>query len=432
MIEYLLTTANNILTTIKIVSIISYSYIVNVLYYNDVVKHYKYIIQNLTSSNMLFIKFMQWFSSNNMSVEIKEVIRGFADNVPYTSSDIEYAQLEELMQVAESNNQTLILNTTPINSGTIAIVYEGTLDDKPVILKQLRKNINVELKKSIELLKFIGEITKYIPYLYLIRLSEIISINEPSLLEQVNFKKEIVNGKKFYETFKDNKDIIIPQFYTTITEMHPNFILMEKITGRKAQELSDAELPNYCKTYNKLLLESLIGKGVVHADLHIGNVFFMENNKIGVIDFGHVLFIDKELSKKISHFYKFLFNRQVKKLAKFCIDQSVYAPGNRICNKSMKKNTSIMTESLAGLFGEDKLLSGKKPINIYNILDINAVLQKINARMSDDFMNVILAIGPMSSVVSILKRNDQDNGLKDVFFNYVQDKVPDKLKNYNE
>jgi len=432
MIEYLLTTANNILTTINIVSIISYSYIVNVLYYNDVVKHYKYIIQNLTSSNMLFIKFMQWFSSNNMSVEIKEVIRGFADNVPYTSSDIEYAQLEELMQVAESNNQTLILNTTPINSGTIAIVYEGTLDDKPVILKQLRKNINVELKKSIELLKFIGEITKYIPYLYLIRLSEIISINEPSLLEQVNFKKEIVNGKKFYETFKDNKDIIIPQFYTTITEMHPNFILMEKITGRKAQELSDAELPNYCKTYNKLLLESLIGKGVVHADLHIGNVFFMENNKIGVIDFGHVLFIDKELSKKISHFYKFLFNRQVKKLAKFCIDQSVYAPGNRICNKSMKKNTSIMIESLAGLFGEDKLLSGKKPINIYNILDINAVLQKINARMNDDFMNVILAIGPMSSVVSILKRKDQDNGLKDVFFNYVQDKVPDKLKNYNE
>lgn len=432
MIEYLLTTVNNLLTTINIGSIISYSYIVNVLYYNDVVKHYKYIIHNLTASNMLFIKFMQWFSSNNMSDEIKDLIRGFADNVPYTSSDIEYAQLEELIQVAESNNQTLILNTTPINSGTIAIVYEGTLDDKPVILKQLRKNINIELKKSIELMKFIGEITKYIPYLYLFRLSEIISINEPSLLEQVNFKKEIVNGKKFYETFKDNKDIIIPHFYTTITEMHPNFILMEKIIGRKAQELSDAELPNYCKTYNKLLLESLINKGVVHADLHIGNIFFMKDNKIAIIDFGHVLFIDKELSRKISHFYKFLFNRQVKKLAKFCIDQSVYAPENRICSKSMKKNTSIMIESLAGLFGEDKLLSGKKPINIYNILDINAVLQKINARMNDEFMNVILAIGPMSSVVSILKRNDQDNGLKDVFFNYVQDKVPDKLKNYNE
>ena len=155
MIEYLLTTANNILTTIKIVSIISYSYIVNVLYYNDVVKHYKYIIQNLTSSNMLFIKFMQWFSSNNMSDEIKEVIRGFADNVPYTSSDIEYAQLEELILVAESNNQTLILNTTPVNSGTIAIVYEGTLDDKPVILKQLRKNINIDLKKSMKYIKCI-------------------------------------------------------------------------------------------------------------------------------------------------------------------------------------------------------------------------------------------------------------------------------------
>jgi len=52
--------------------------------------------------------------------------------------------------------------------------------------------------------------------------------------------------------------------------------------------------------------------------------------------------------------------------------------------------------------------------------------------MNDKFMNVILAIGPMSSVVSILKRNDEDNGIKEVFFNYVHDKVPERLKNYNE
>ena len=74
-----------------------------------------------------------------MSDEIKEFIRSFADNVPYTSLDIESTQIEEIILVAESNNHTLIVNTIPINSGTIAIVYEGTLDDKPVILKQLLK-----------------------------------------------------------------------------------------------------------------------------------------------------------------------------------------------------------------------------------------------------------------------------------------------------
>ena len=432
MIDDLLTMVNNLLTTVNIGAIIAYSYIVNNIFYNDEVKHYKYVINKLTDSNMLFIKFMQWFSSNNMNDEIKELIRSFADNVPYTSSDIEYAQIEELKQVAESNNQTLIMNTIPINSGTIAIVFEGTLDDKPIILKQLRKNIEIELKKSIELMKFIGEVIKYIPYLSLFRLSEIISINEKSLLEQVNFKKEIVNGKHFYEAFKDNKDIIIPQFYTTITKMHPNFILMEKIIGRKVQDLGDDEIEGYCKTYNKLLLESLMSRGVVHADLHIGNIFFMDDCKIALIDFGHVLFIDNELSKRISHFYKFLFNRQVKKLSKFCIDQAIYINGHNISTQRINGKYDIMSKALSDLFTEDKLFSGKKPINIYNILDINNVLQKMNARMNDKFMNVILAIGPMSSVVSILKRNDEDNGIKEVFFNYVHDNVPERLKNYNE
>jgi len=425
MIDYLLTTVN-------IGAIIAYSYIVNKLYYNDEVKHYKYVINKLTDSNMLFIKFMQWFSSNNMSDEIKELIRSFADNVPYTSSDIEYAQIEELKLVAESNNQTLIVNTIPINAGTIAIVYEGTLDDKPIILKQLRKNIYIELKKSIELMKFIGEVVDYIPYLSLFRLSEIISINEQSLLEQVNFKKEIVNGKHFYEAFKDNEDIIIPQFYATITEMYPNFILMEKIIGRKVQDLGDDEIVGYCKTYNNLLLESLMSRGVIHADLHIGNLFFMDDYKIALIDFGHVLFIDKALSKNISHFYKFLFNRQLKKLSKFCIEQAMHVNGHNVSDQTRNDNYNIMSDSLSELFNEDQLFCGKKPVNIYNILDINNVLRKINARMNDKFMNVILAIGPMSSVVSILKRNDEDNGIKEVFFNYVHDKVPERLKNYNE
>jgi len=38
----------------------------------------------------------------------------------------------------------------------------------------------------------------------------------------------------------------------------------------------------------------------------------------------------------------------------------------------------------------------------------------------------------MSSVVSILKRDDAQNSLRDVFLNYIHKKIPTKLQNYDE
>ena len=63
-----------------------------------------------------------------------------------------------------------------------------------------------------------------------------------------------------------------------------------------------------------MLINSILRQYIIHADLHIGNVIFLEEGKLGIIDFGYVLKFDKNFSDKIFKFYKFLFNKQIKKL----------------------------------------------------------------------------------------------------------------------
>ena len=418
----------HLITTIYVGFIFVYSYFVNVVICNNEIQHYTYFINKITKINILFVKFMQWFSSNNMRKEVKELIRSFADEVHYCDADIDYEQLTTLICNANAVNKKLTLNMTPINSGTIALVFEGTLDNVPIVVKQIRKNIKYELKKSIELMKFMAEISVYIPYLKLFRMNEIIKYNEEPLMGQIDFKREIANCRAFDRAFEDVDDIIIPKIYDEITGDNPNCIVMEKIIGKKAQNVRDEEVEEYCTTYNNLLVQSLIKRGILHADLHIGNIFFMKNFKLGLIDFGSVLFIDNAMMKKLSLFYKFLFNCQAKKLGKFFIEHAIVYNKQPPENISQARKQKIM-EHIAKAFEKDNLLSGKKAINIYDMLDINNILIDIDAHLDINFMNVVLAVGPMSSIVSIIKRND-DNSLRRVFLGHIMNSVPESLKNY--
>lgn len=422
----------HILTTLYVGILYIYSYVFNVIFCRNEIQHYTYFISKLTETNMLFVKFMQWFASNDMSYEVKTLIRSFADNVPFMNSDIEYEQIADLIQIAANQNKILTINTQPINAGTIALVYEGYLDGEPIILKQMRKNVSQELKSSIELMKFMAEVSLYIPYLKLFKMNEVIKYNEETLMKQIDFKTEIANGKAFYQAFFDHKDIIIPKIYDDITEYYPNFILMERIIGMRAQDVSDDDVENYCMTYNTVLIQSLIKRGIVHADLHIGNIFFMKDYKVGLIDFGNVLYIDNVMMKKLSLFYKFLFNRQVHKLCKFFIDHTLKYNNPDQDQKLADEKKDIVIKGIKKAFEKGNILSGSKPMNIYVMLDINDILSAIDAKLDEEFMNVILAIGPMSSVVSILKRNDKNNSLKRVFLGHVKDSIPETLKNYDE
>jgi tRNA A-37 threonylcarbamoyl transferase component Bud32 len=420
----------NILVLLKIIFILSYSYITNVLIYNDVKLHTLYCIEKISKVNMFFIKLLQWIVNEDNNEEIKNICKNFGNNVYYHESEKRLDNLLLVKEYLHNKNINISINENPINSGTIALVFDGYYDGKHVIIKQLRPNIREKLIKSIELMLFIGYIFSYFQSSQSLQIYEIIKNNKDNLLTQLDFKQEVNNILEFSEKNKNNEKINIPYVYSYITDKFNDIIVMEYIEGKNIYDLNLEESNSYIKPYNQLLMYSLLENQIFHADLHSGNIIFMKNKKIGVIDFGYVIRFEKQTSKKLFIFYKLIYNRQLKKLAKFVIEDLCEDISSN--NNSHEIERKTLYEEMHIVFSSRTAFNGKRPIELNDFVFVNNILKKINKKVSKEFMNLALALGPCCSLVSIIKKSEFENSFKLLFFDYIRDNIPKNLKDYDE
>jgi predicted unusual protein kinase regulating ubiquinone biosynthesis (AarF/ABC1/UbiB family) len=135
-------------------------------------------------------------------------LEAFLNNT-YNKSDIDYISLIKTL-----NNQDIkLLSFDPIKSGTVSLIYKGLLNDKEIVIKVMRNNIRERLIESIEYFIFLGQISRYIPYIKEFNIDSMIKDNREKIMSQLDFNREINNIENFYENFKDNNKIIIPKVY---------------------------------------------------------------------------------------------------------------------------------------------------------------------------------------------------------------------------
>lgn len=423
---------NNLIITLKVFCIVSYSYIINVLINRSQKNHIRYCVINISRLNLFFIKLLQWVfdESENNDNELKQLFKNFGDNVYFDENEKCIENLNRLQYYLKCQDNNLEIDNNPINSGTIALVFKGYYNNKEIIIKQLRPNIKERLNESIDLMLFIGYIISFIPSFSTLQIYDIMQNNKENLISQIDFKQEVINIKEFSQKNK-NKNIVIPYVYEEITNIFNNVILMEFLNGSNVYNIPNDKAVKYIPAYNRLLIDSLLVNGIFHADLHPGNVIFMDESKLGLIDFGYVIRIEKELCKKIFTFYNLIFNKKLKKLAKFTIEEICENNKNHVIMET-EEVYECLNKELIVLFSTETAFNGKRPLQLRDFTSINEKLQVINKKISKKFMNVALALGPCCSLVSIIKKTEFDNSFKYLFFEYIKENIPDTYKNYDE
>jgi hypothetical protein len=247
----------NSLLLIKSVYILFTEYTKYKLNIIDQIETFNNITNRLSNLNILYTKLLQWIINDTIffNDDIKKNFEKFTDNVEYTESDIDYPSLLEIVNTHDIKLDSL----KPFKSGTISIVFKGMLDDdKPVVIKMIKKNIHARLLESIEFFKLLGNVSRYIPYLCQFNLDSLIKYNSNELLLQTNFVKEAENIELFYSNFKNNSNIIIPRVYKDFTNMNNNVIVMDYIKGVSAYSINfDATLPTIeLGSYNLYMKDS--------------------------------------------------------------------------------------------------------------------------------------------------------------------------------
>jgi len=281
------------------------------------------VSKRLSSRNMMYVKIFQAFATNRniVSPELNQFFCEFTDNVKYTEDEYDIDELKEIerrsIECAPYRQLRILNDYRPIKSGLMSLIFKGVLitssesgsgsEDEEVVIKYLRKNININFTASMNNLVVFAKLTRYFPYLRTLNVESLILQNIVCLKDQVNFRKELANIMLYYRHWHKYEYIKIPKPYPEFTEnINPDAIVMEYVHGMKITDIDPEDNDDFGKILASFNAKAAFCTSFYHGDLHPGNILFIKNaptsthptHQICILDFGiigHLSRYDQEL-----------------------------------------------------------------------------------------------------------------------------------------
>ena len=392
--------------------------------YTEYNNYIKQLALKLSRENVFYIKFFQaacTIKSPLLTDELTSFLTTFTDNVPYSSSEIDY---DSLQSVINEFSISIKKPFVPIKSGTISLIFEGTMRDKPVIIKCKRIGVDNKIQNAIFHMNHLISISKLIPHIKNLNVHEIYSENKQSVLDQLSFENEVSNIKLFYSKWnKPGLDYIkIPRVYSDITSKVPNVIVMERIFGKTITQIDADDKDKYAYLLAKFNFKSVFYDAIYHGDFHPGNVFFLKENKVvhsnddddsdgdddgdddepytyklGIVDFGIIGTLTRELQNVIYNLFHNLYEKNHIGVA-HCMIDNLIEPKNILTDESKKELVKIISSYSEMHFGNENY----KFLDAEDMITINKILYNYGVQFSKEFCKVELSFAISDSVCKLL------------------------------
>lgn len=181
----------------------------------------------------------------------------------------------------------------PLAAASLAQTHRAWLDDgSAVVLKIRRPGIRELVEADLRLLARLAEIIEArAPDLRRYRPGAIVQQFGSSLRAELDFAAECRNAERIAANFEDDDRIAIPAIHWQWTCERLNVQeFMDGIPGGDMAAVDAAGLDRHelARTGAALVLKMVLEDGLFHADPHPGNIFYLGEGRIGVIDFGMV------------------------------------------------------------------------------------------------------------------------------------------------
>lgn len=189
----------------------------------------------------------------------------------------------------------------PLASASIAQVHRAvTKTGDKVVIKVQRPGIKPKIDGDLNILYFLArQVEEVFPEARLFNLLGIISEFELNIQRETNFQIEAQNIDRFRKNFAGSDTIHIPAVYKDLSTSE--VLTMELIEGRKVTDLmkSGEDLTPLAKRFLNAAFQMLYVDGFFHGDAHPGNLFIMNDGRIGLIDFGMVGRLSQDMREKV-------------------------------------------------------------------------------------------------------------------------------------
>lgn len=270
------------------------------------------VCNQISKINIFYVKVLQWFTFDitddpQTNKELYAFFSSFTNKVPYKDCDINYKSLENLIIDVKKDGHEIDIDFKPINSGTVALVFKGYLDSRPIVIKVLRNKIHESIHNVYNQLLVLKNMIKWIKNIFNLSsinddmFSFLLNYCKNDLSLQTDFLKEATHIEKFKTVYDSCKFIEIPQVYIKYTLTNSDIIVMDYLEGCSLEENTIKENEIYLDIIHKFIISCYFIHNIYHGDLHLGNIIFMKNKKkdkdkenahydyeykLGIIDFG--------------------------------------------------------------------------------------------------------------------------------------------------
>lgn len=243
-----------------------------------------------------FVKAGQLISSRPdvFAPEVSEELRALQDHVhAFSYRRVRRVIERELNAPIESLFATL--DHAPLAAGSVAQVHHGVLPDgSEVAVKILRPRVRSQVRRDAAILLAAARVAHWVSARA--RAADLRGHARSlvgGILAQTDLRHEAANYERFRDNFANAQGVAFPRVHHQLSTR--DVLTMELITGTTLERTPIEHLANVTSVMRTSFFSMCFEHGLVHADLHPGNVLVRADGVLVMLDVGLV----KQLSPMI-------------------------------------------------------------------------------------------------------------------------------------
>ena len=243
------------------------------------------------------------------------------------------------------------VDTVPVAAASLAQAHRAWLDDgTAVILKVRRPGIVEVVEADLRLMVRLAELVEsQLPDMRRFRPVEVVRQFRASLRRELDFAAECRSAERIAANFAGEPGVVVPRVHWRWTSERLN--VQDYIDGIPAGDLAAIDAAGLdrralARAGTAIVLKMLLEDGLFHADPHPGNIFFLRDGRIAIIDFGMVGHLGERRRLQIARLLHGMVVQDAEAVADILLDWTV---GGEVDEERLEADTGVLVDRYRGV-----------------------------------------------------------------------------------
>lgn len=312
-----------------------------------------WLVETITDLGPAFVKVAQMLTTRADLVPPKvcQALAGLYDNV----RPIPVAELLPLLErrMDRSFAYALSQGADAVAAGSIACVYRAVLPDgRTVAIKVRRPGIERVLGVDLAIMRHAARLLARMPRLRGVPVVEIMAQLTESVYRQLDLANECDNLERLQRNLKDFPLVRVPRVYRDLCD--EDVIVMEFIGDLRRLRPTDLTEERRRQAVVSALhaaYQMLFKDGLVHCDLHPGNLYLRRDGSVVIVDAGFTVQLRPQAQDKFASFFHQMTQGNGQRCAEIVL--STATPGSGSDTEGFCRELRTLVERNAGARAAD-------------------------------------------------------------------------------